>query len=62
MSNDKDNRGERDRGRTASEERPEIDYLIEQTGASRQEIADAIKVVGRNWEKIEEYLRNKRVF
>jgi hypothetical protein len=35
--------------------------LIEQTGASRREIAEAIKAVGRNWEKIEEYLRNKRI-
>ena len=62
MPDNKDNRGEMDRSRVVVEEKPEIDYLIEQTGASRQEIAEALKAVGKNWNKVEEYLRNKRVF
>ena len=55
-------RGERDRDRKVSDEKWEVDYLIDQTGATQQEIAEAIRKVGNNMEKVEEYLRNKRIF
>ncbi len=61
MPDKKDMRGETDRNRVANDEKWEVDYLIEQTGATPEEIADAIKTVGNNREKVEEYLWNKRV-
>ena len=62
MPDDKNIRGEGDRRRVAKEETWEVDYLIEQTGATQEEIAEAIRKVGNNREKVEAYLRNKRVF
>ena len=62
MPDNNNMRGERDRDRKVSNEKWEVDYLIDQTGATRQEIAEAIRKVGNNMEKVEEYLRNKRIF
>jgi Protein of unknown function (DUF3606) len=61
MSNNRDNRGERDQGRVANVEKWDVNDLIEQTGATRREIAEAIKVVGNDKEKVEEYIRNRRI-
>jgi len=62
MSNNKEIRGEEDRTRVAGVEKWEIEHLVNQTGASHKEIAEAIKVVGNDMDKVEEYLRNRRVF
>lgn len=62
MPDNKISRGERDRDRNVNEEKWAVDYLIDQTGATRQEIAEAIKKVGNNRDKVEEYLRNRRIF
>jgi hypothetical protein len=62
MPDDKKLRGESDRVRISANEEPEIDYLIDQTGATREEIEDAIRLVGNNRDRVEEYIRNKRVF
>lgn len=60
MPNDKNYWGEEDRERAIKEENWQID-LIEQTGETRQEIEEAIRKVGNNKDKVEEYVRNKRV-
>ena len=62
MSDNKEIRGGEDRTRVAGVEKWEIEHLVNQTGASRKEIAEAIKAVGNDMDKIEEYLRNRRVF
>jgi hypothetical protein len=60
MADDKNIRDQRDRSRVAGDEDYEIDYLVEKTGASREEVQRAIKAVGNNREKVEEYLRGKK--
>ena len=62
MSDNKNVRGEKDSRPIAHSEKWEIDYLIDQTGATRKEIAEAIKKVGNDKDKVEEYLRNQRIF
>ena len=62
MPEDKNYRGEKDRNRMAADNEWEVEYLIDQFGATRKEINEAIKAVGNDKEKVEEYLRNKRVF
>jgi hypothetical protein len=62
MPDDKSLRGEPDRLRSSANEEWELEYLIDQTGATYQEIEDAVRAVGNNRDRIEEYLRNKRVF
>ena len=56
MADDKNIRDQRDRNRVAGDEDYEIDYLVEKTGASREQVRQAIKAVGNNREKVEEYL------
>ena len=60
MTDDKNLRDQRDRDRVASDEDYEIDYLVEKTGASREQVRQAIKAVGNNREKVEEYLRRNK--
>jgi hypothetical protein len=62
MPDKKDIRYEEERSREAFEEKWEVDDLIQQIGATRKEIAEAIRLVGNDRDKVEEYLRNKRVF
>ena len=59
MPDNKDLRDEKDRSRVAEDEDWQIDYMVARTGASRDEIAQAIKAVGNNREKVEEYLKNR---
>ena len=61
MPDDRNSRGERDQGGVADAEKWDMNDLIEQTGATRKEIAEAIKVVGNDREKVEEYIRNRRI-
>jgi hypothetical protein len=60
MADDKNIRDQRDRNRVAGDEDYEINYIVEKTGASREQVTQAIKAVGNNREKVEEYLRNKK--
>ena len=62
MPDKKDIRHEEERSREAFEEKWEVDDLIQQIGATRKEIAEAIRLFGNDRDKVEEYLRNKRVF
>jgi len=57
MADDKNLRDQRDRNRIAGNEDYEIDYMVEKTGASREEVKQAIKAVGNDRQKIEEYLK-----
>jgi hypothetical protein len=57
MADDKNLRDQMDRNRVARDENYEVDYLVEKTGASREQVTEAIKAVGNNREKVEEYLK-----
>jgi hypothetical protein len=48
----------RDRDRVAGDEEYELDYLVKKLGVTRDQVQQAIKAVGNNRTKIEEYLRN----
>ena len=60
MADDKNIRDQRDRNRVAADEDYEIDYLVEKTGASREQVREAIKAVGNNREKVEQYLKRRK--
>jgi hypothetical protein len=57
MADDKNLRDQIDRNRVARDENYEVDYLVEKTGASREQVTEAIRAVGNNREKVEEYLK-----
>jgi hypothetical protein len=57
MADDKNLRDQMDRNRVARDENYEVDYLVETTGASREQVTEAIRAVGNNREKVEEYLK-----
>lgn len=60
MSDDKNKRDERDRSRVAGGEDYEVSYLAEKMNVSQDRVREAIRAVGNNREKLEEYLsRNK---
>ena len=59
MPDNKDLRDERDRSRIAEDEDWEIEYMVAKTGATREEIAQAIKAVGNDRAKVEEFLKNR---
>ncbi len=52
-------RDERDRSRVSASESYELSYLEEKLGKSREEVKAAIKAVGNDRDKVEEYLRSK---
>lgn len=58
MSDNKNSRDNRDRNRVAGNEDYELSYIQEKLGVSRQQVLDAIKAVGNDRQKIEDYLRN----
>jgi len=60
MPDDKNIRDQNDRNKVAGDEQWEISYMIEKTGASREEIEKAIAAVGNNREKVEDYLKKRR--
>lgn len=60
MADDKNLRDQRDRNRAAGNEDYEIDYIVEKTGATREEVRKAIKAVGNDRQKVEEYLRKNK--
>jgi len=59
MPDNKNIRDQNDRSKVAGDEQWEISYMIEKTGASREEIEKAIAAVGNNREKVEEYLKRR---
>ena len=60
MPDDKNIRDQNDRNKVAGDEQWEISYMIEKTGASREEVEKAIAAVGNNREKVEAYLNKRR--
>ena len=60
MPENKKDKGQQDRSRVAADQDFEINYLVEKTGASREEIERAIKEVGNSRENVEAFLKNKR--
>ena len=60
MEDKKDVRDGRDRGRVASDEEYELNYLAQKLNVSVDEVRQAVEKVGNSREKVEEYLRNGR--
>ena len=59
MSDNKNVTDQRDRSKVSPEESYELSYLEEKLGKSREEVRAAIKVVGNDRTKVEEYLKGK---
>ncbi|WP_353718665.1 DUF3606 domain-containing protein [Dyadobacter sp. 676] len=59
MADDKSKRDFRDRNRIAADEEYELDYVAKEHGVSRQDVLDAIKAVGNERSKVEEYLKRQ---
>jgi hypothetical protein len=57
MPDNKQAQDERDRGRVSESDSYELSYLEEKLGKSREEVRAAIKAVGSDRQKVEEYLR-----
>jgi len=47
------------RGYSAADDEDTIDMLMKQLGVSKQDILNAIQLVGNDKEKVEEYFRRK---
>jgi hypothetical protein len=61
MSDDKNKRGEQDRRRIASDENWELRYMMDKFNVSQQKVEEAIKAVGNDRRKVEDYLDRTRV-
>lgn len=59
MADDKNKRDFRDRNRVSAEEDYELDYMAEKFNVDRQQVLTAIKAVGDNRQKVEEFLSAK---
>jgi beta-N-acetylglucosaminidase len=60
MADNKEIRDGRDRSRVAGNEEYELQYLAEKTGASIEEVRQAIEQVGNDRAKLEEHLMRNR--
>ncbi|RYY66438.1 MAG: DUF3606 domain-containing protein [Chitinophagaceae bacterium] len=60
MSDNKNERGSRDRSRVSGEEKYEVQHIAEKFNVSAEEVRRVIKEVGNSREKIEERLRGGR--
>lgn len=60
MADDKTKNDARDRNQVAGDEEYEVDYIAKKHGVSREQVEEAIKAVGNNRNKIEEYLTHNR--
>jgi len=56
MTDNKDLRDQKDRSRVSGSENYEFSYLEDKLGVSREEVEAAIKAVGNDRFKVEEYL------
>jgi hypothetical protein len=59
MSDDKNKQDARDRNQIAGNEDYEVDYLADKLNVSKERVKEAIKAVGNNRQKVEEYLSQK---
>lgn len=59
MADDKSKRDFRDRNKIAADEEYELDYVAKEHGLSRQDVLDAIKAVGNERSKVEQYLKRQ---
>lgn len=59
MADDKSKRDFRDRNRIAADEDYELDYVAKEHNVSRQDVLDAIKAVGNERSKVEQYLKRQ---
>lgn len=59
MADDKSKKDFRDRNKIATDEPYELDYVAKEHGVSRQDVLDAIKVVGNDRARVEAYLKDK---
>nr|WP_295932973.1 DUF3606 domain-containing protein [uncultured Dyadobacter sp.] len=59
MADDKSKKDFRDRNKIAADEEYELDYVAKQSGVSRQDVLDAIKAVGNDRSKVEQYLNRQ---
>lgn len=59
MADDKNKKDFRDRDKVAGGESYEVDYLAKELNVSVEEIQEAIKAVGNDRAKIEEYINGK---
>ena len=57
MSDNKENRDNRDRSRVAGRQDYEVAHIAEKMNVSADEVRKAIEKVGNSREKVEEYLR-----
>jgi hypothetical protein len=57
MSDNKQVQDGRDRAKVSGSENYELAYLEEKLGKSRKEVEEAIKAVGSDRSKVEEYLK-----
>ena len=56
MSDDKNKQDARDRNQVAGNEDYEVSYLADKLNVSKEKVKEAIKAVGNDRQKIEEYL------
>jgi hypothetical protein len=59
MSDDKNKQDARDRNQVAGNEDYEVDYLADKLNVSKERVKEAIKAVGNDRQKVEEYLSQK---
>ena len=57
MADNKDKQDGRDRSQVSGNENYEVDYLAKTLGASAEQVREAIKAVGNDRKKLEEYLK-----
>jgi hypothetical protein len=60
MSDDKSQRGGRDRSRVASGEKWEVNYMTQKYNVSKEEVEKAVQAVGNSREKVEQYLKKNK--
>jgi hypothetical protein len=59
MPDNRNSKGGRDRSRVAAGQPWEASYMREKFNVSGQQVSGAIRAVGNNRKKVEEYLRGK---
>ncbi|GAB3428049.1 DUF3606 domain-containing protein [Niabella aquatica] len=60
MADDKTINDARDRNQVAAGEDYEVDYIVKKHGVSREQVLEAIKAVGNDRNKVEEYLTSNK--
>ena len=60
MADNLKNRGQRDRSRVGGKEKWEMDYMRDKYNVDTSKIEEAIKAVGNDRKKVEEWLEKKR--